>query len=177
MDRYLCIWGERLKKESEWIGIAQNGWDGLDKEGEEWMRLKIKQSQRLGKKKSEEERENVSDMKLSASVTAGQVSSHLLPCRADANGGKKSSSEYIIQSDKLLRSVSSSPWNTRWGRKMWSRRDMANKFKQVMYYNHNMPKLLVFHVYTVMRRAIIHSVITLLGAPVQVQVIYLRSHH
>lgn len=40
------------------------------------------------KKKSEEERENVSDMKLSACVTAGQVSSHLLPCRADANGGK-----------------------------------------------------------------------------------------
>lgn len=52
------------------------------------MRIKMKQSQRLGKKKSEEERENVSDMKLSACVTAGQVSSHLLPCRADANGGK-----------------------------------------------------------------------------------------
>lgn len=73
------------------------------------MRIKIKQSQSFGKKKSEEERENVSDMTLSACVTAGRVSSYLMPCCADANGGKKSSSECIIQSDKLLRSVSSSP--------------------------------------------------------------------
>lgn len=49
---------------------------------------------------------------------------------------------------------------------------MANKFKQVKYYNQNMSKLTVFHVYTVMGRAIIHSAITLLGASVT----DLRSH-
>lgn len=37
----------------------------------------MKECQRLGKKKSEEEGENVSDMKLSACVTLGQISFHL----------------------------------------------------------------------------------------------------